>query len=374
MEKMSTGAASGWFFLGWLWFIGWTAVAFLAPWSAKITPSKSAKNFFSSAQYDLLYPKPGKPKFNAQKPNPAFKVTDAQEMELKNWGFNDCVAKDGTASQDTSFLSGSCFCENAPAVKAIFDDGFAVQPANTLSTLTLSAVGLLILGFLVFADPPDRSNFMTATYFFALCYAGMTIILGPFSMMLHLGLHSWGGWFDSLSLYVWFGFVAAYGTFRFVVSCTGTAPENCPPWANYAFLGGWILLIVVPGALTVPDGVMEATGWYLGLGILALAGEGAIAIRNAIVGRDSPSRAPATNWSGSGEHWWSNLPWDTGGKTWFLAGGITFLLALTIWVSSFTQHFACLPDSALQGHAIFHSLSAVAAGFLYKYYRHEGEA
>jgi hypothetical protein len=215
---------------------------------------------------------------------------------------------------------------------------------------------------------------MTVSYFFALTYAGMTIILGPFSMMLHLGLHSWGGWFDSLSLFIWFGFVAAYAIFRLIVSCTGTAPAHCPSWANYFFLGGWLILILVPAVLTLPGGPSKPTWWYLGLGGLALAGEAALAIRNRILGTNSPDRAPATNWSGSGQYWWSNLPWDTGGSTWFVAGSITFLLALAIWVSSFTRHFLCFPDSAFQGHAIFHGLSAVAAGFLYKYYRHESEA
>jgi hypothetical protein len=85
------------------------------------------------------------------------------------------------------------------------------------------------------------------------------------------------------------------------------------------------------------------------------------------------SSSPATSCAPSGaDHWYSNLPWDTGGRTWFLAGGITFALALTIWLLSFTRKPLCFPDS-IQGHAIFHTLSAFAAGFLYKYYRHEGE-
>jgi len=54
-------------------------------------------------------------------------------------------------------------------------------------------------------------------------------------------------------------------------------------------------------------------------------------------------------------------------------GGITFFLALTIWLLSFTRKPLCSPVG-FQGHAVFHTLSAFAAGFLYKYYRHEGEA
>jgi len=46
---------------------------------------------------------------------------------------------------------------------------------------------------------------------------------------------------------------------------------------------------------------------------------------------------------------------------------------LLIWERSFTQKPWCAPDSWLQGHAVFHTLPAFAAAFLYKYYRHEGE-
>jgi len=376
MERMSTLAAGGWFFLGWVWFLIWLALAIWGPWCDKITPSVTAKKFFSAVQYNILYPPPGKPKFDQGNPNPAFKLSPAQDKQLETWGLNDCVKTDGTAAQETGVLSGACFCENAPAVRAVFDSGFAVQPSNTISTFSLSIVGLIILGFLVFADPPEQKNFMTVTYLFALCYAFMTIILGPFSMMLHLGLRNWGGWFDSLSLFVWFGFVACYGWFRFIAACVSTAPEDGPSWAQWIFLGAWLAVIGVVAGLTTPGqtnpGFFQGSdNWYLILGGLALLGEGFLWLWNVVGFTNSPK----TSWAPAGaDAWYSNLPWDTGGKTWFLAGGITFLLALTIWVLSFTRKPLCFPTSPVQGHAIFHTLSAFAAAFLYKYYRHEGEA
>ena len=252
----------------------------------------------------------------------------------------------------------------------MFDGGFAVQPWNTLSTLSLSIAGLIILGFLVFTDPPSQTNFMSVTYVFALCYAGMTIILGPFSMRLHLGLRNWGGWFDSLSLFVWFGFVACYGLYRLIVAITGTTPDQTPAWTYTFFGAGWAVAIFIPAYLTRPGGGGDATTWYLILGGLALLGELALWVLNGL----NVTTAPATRWASSGgASWYSNLPWDTGGRTWFLAGGATFFLALTIWLLSFTRRPLCAPQG-LQGHAIFHTLSAFAAAFLYKYYRHEGEA
>src|SRR6266700_1834939 len=367
MTKMQTSYGFLWFFGGVAWFFALVAFVVWGPWTSKITPPETARTFFSAAQYNLLYN--GRPRFDAQHPNAGFVVSAAQKAKLANWGLNDCVGTDGTAAQDTSFLSGACFCENSPAVKAVFDTGWAVQPSNTLSTVTRSVVGLIILGFLVFGDVPGRTNFMTTTYFFPLCYVFMTVALGPLSMALHLGLHSWGGLFDSISLYVWFGFVACYGFYRFILALVGTTADQCPRWTWILFGVAWLLCILLAAGLTTP-GHGDSDLWYIGLGAAALVGEGLLWLGNVA----GFARSPATSFAPDGaDHWWSKLPWDTGGRTWFASAGIMFFLALAIWVLSFTQHPLCGPDSGFQGHAVFHSLSAVAAGFLYKYYRHEGE-
>jgi hypothetical protein len=369
---MSTGAKVSWLVGGVVWFVLWTLLAVLGPGS-KITPKKTAKQFFTSAQYQMLYGQ----KFDAQNPNPKYALDQKQTDELHTWGLNDCVATDGTAKQD-----GQCFCENAPAVKAVFDDSWPVQPWNTWSTIPLSVMGLLILTLLLFTDPPPLTNLMNTTYFFALFYAFMTIALGPLSMMLHVGLRDVGGWFDSLSLYVWFGFVACYGWFRFILGRLGIAPDQCSLLAKVLFAVGWAVVIAIPAILTYP-GVTSINSdfLYVALGALALFGEFFLYLPRAanwifsipVLGlffrwiRDLPAapNSMATSWT-------SNLDWDLGGKTWFAIGGATFVVALTIWVLSFTQMPLCAPNS-IQGHAIFHTLSAFAAGFLYKYYRHEGE-
>jgi hypothetical protein len=372
MEKVSTPAALGIFLLGVVWFLLWTALAIWSPWSDKVTPPVSAARFFSAPQHAILYPPRGRPAFDAQHPNPQLSLSSAQVKQLTSWGMNGCVSTDGLAAQSTGLFDGACFCENAPAVRAIFAGGIAVQPSNTLSTMSLSLVGLLILGLLLFRDSPPQSNFMTVSLFFPLCYAAMTIILGPFSMMLHLGLRNWGGWFDSLSLYIWFSFVACYAFFRLIVSCQGVAPGDSAPAGRWVFLAVWLGATALPALLTSPAaGVTDPTMWYLILGGAALLGELLLWLLNAL----GATSSPATTWAPAGaDSWTSNLPWDTGGRTWFLSGGITFALALSIWLLSFTRKPLCAPDSWVQGHAVFHTLSALAAGFLYKYYRHEGEA
>lgn len=371
MEKMSTTAASGWFFLGWIWFLALLAFALWSPWTEKIKPPQTAEKFFTSAQRAILFPGPGRPKFDPQKPNPAFVVNSTQQSLLHKWGLNDCVSIDGTSAQKAS--DSACFCENAPAVRAIFVGGFAVQPANTLSTFPLSIAGLILLGFLVFTDPPPQENYMTSGYLFGLCYVAMTILLGPLSMALHLGLQDVGGWFDSISLFIWFGFVACYGIFRFfAIGIAKKSYDEIPAWAFVVFFVGWVALIIVPAVTTRWAGA-DAEIWYLVLGAFALLGEGGLWISWAVTQSSRPTSWP-TRWRLSGaEHWYSNLPWDTGGTTWFYAGAITFALALTIWFLSWTQKPLCAPDTWFQGHAIFHMMSALALVCLYKYYRHEGE-
>ena len=374
MDKMKTGFGVSWLIGGVALFVVLTLLAFLGPGS-KITPKQTAKQFFTPAQYQILYEQP---KVDPQNLPSKFVLSPNQVSELKSWHLNDCVAVDGTANQD---LTG-CFCENAPAVKAVFDKSGPVQPWNTWSTISLSAMGLLILTVLVFFDPPQRTNFMTATYFFAIIYAFMTIALGPLSMMLHVGLRDWGGWYDSMSLYFWFGFVACYGWFRFIVGRLGITPDHCPILAYVLFGVAWAGVIAIPAVLTIPTHpLMSADILYVIVGLIALSGEFLLYLPRGpewlgkipVLGlpfrwiRENPPAADCTATS-----WSSDASWDIGGKAWFAIGGGTFGLALTIWVLSFTQKPLCAPHS-IQGHAIFHTLSAFAAGFLYKYYRHEGE-
>jgi hypothetical protein len=370
MQSMDTTRA-------WLWF-GGGIVFFLVSIGLALgvlgntpRPPEQAHKFFTNSQYAILFPGPGKPKFDPQHPNPNFSLSKTQTDQLKKWGFNDCVQNDGLSTQPTGFLEGSCYCENAPAIKAIFERSSAVQPQNTLSTFPLSMMGLVILGLLVFRDPPQPQNFMTVTYFFALCYAFMTILLGPLSMALHFGLSDFGGWCDSLSLYIWFSFVAVYGWFRFFVAVSGNQPnEGFPNWWCYVFLLFWAAFLFIPAIMTFPGVKAPITSdiWYLILGGCALTGEIALYLGNLIyfaVTQKAQPWAPAV----LGLGW----PPSNRGSWWFVGGVIAFGTAFTFWVLSFTRKPLCGP-LPIQGHAIFHTLSAVAAGCLYVYYRHEGEA
>jgi hypothetical protein len=49
---------------------------------------------------------------------------------------------------------------------------------------------------------------------------------------------------------------------------------------------------------------------------------------------------------------------------------LTLIAAFVLWVLDLTK-ILCAPNSWLQGHALWHVLGALAAGFLYLYYRSE---
>jgi len=55
---------------------------------------------------------------------------------------------------------------------------------------------------------------------------------------------------------------------------------------------------------------------------------------------------------------------------WFYAGFALFATAFLIWGLDISKTI-CNPHSPLQGHAVWHLLGAVAAGFLYLYYASE---
>jgi len=74
MTKMRTGAAISWLVGGVVWFVLLMLLAFLVP-GAKITPKKTAKQFFTATQYQILY---GHPEFDAQNPNPKFALNPNQ--------------------------------------------------------------------------------------------------------------------------------------------------------------------------------------------------------------------------------------------------------------------------------------------------------
>jgi len=62
-------------------------------------------------------------------------------------------------------------------------------------------------------------------------------------------------------------------------------------------------------------------------------------------------------------------------RRWLLAAGGLFALAFAIWIPSRTRTgLLCDPEAALQGHAVWHLLCALAAGSIFLYLRSERPA
>jgi hypothetical protein len=304
------------------------------------------KEFFTTDQYNKLYPGNA---YDPNSPPKGFQLSDAQAKELTDAGYDGCTGSDGFWNQGGG---PGCFCENSPAARAIFDTQHSMlQPRNTWSALFgFTPFGLLILVFLIYqsaGNPPGGDNLMTNNYFYSLFYAYLAIFLGPASMMFHIGMRQFGGWFDSFSIHLLFGFALVYNIVRMWM--------NGGFWLSSSFLGlnlqRWMfLLIFLPATIVVeiicapgvqPDARM-AFDFIIGGIALVFQALAFVFLKPA---RDS---------------------WG-----WFLGAGIIFVLAVLIWVLSWTQKPLCVPNG-FQGHAVWHILCGMGAFFLFMYFRREG--
>jgi hypothetical protein len=84
-----------------------------------------------------------------------------------------------------------------------------------------------------------------------------------------------------------------------------------------------------------------------------------------------PFRSPANSWPGDPGHAAAqSLPYLR--TKFFIAALLIYLLAQFIWTLDL-NHIVCDPNGILQGHAIWHVLTALSAGLLYLYYRSEND-
>ncbi len=223
--------------------------------------------------------------------------------------------------------AGTCFCE-------AFREGLVRQPANTWSNLGFVAVGLSIAAHVDRrpALAPRRTNPMTTTRFYPTSYALVIALLGPGSMALHASMTRWGGQVDVLSMYLFASFVLAYGVLR---------------WRRLSragFLGVFATLTLLLGASKLWNPVSSD----LIFGLL-LASIGAVEMA---VSRARPE-----------------LRIERG---WLLGALVVFLAAFAVWLPSRTTNgLLCMPDSLLQGHALWHLKCALATAAIFLYYRSE---
>jgi len=217
-----------------------------------------------------------------------------------------------------------CYCEAPHA-------GCIRQPANTWSCLAGVFVGLAIATHSSTSRRSARAgpsaNRMQADGFYPALYACIVVYSGIGAALFHASLTDWGGKLDMASMILSFGFWLTYNVTR--VFGLGKAQ----------FLALFIGLAVV---LLVPRVVFNVLGFEIFAGLA-----GAVLLSEFLVAR-SPLRVQ---------------------RSWLWVSLGLYLPALGVWWLSLSGHLLCEPASLLQGHALWHVITALSPGALYLYFR-----
>jgi dihydroceramidase len=217
-------------------------------------------------------------------------------------------------------LPNNCFCESVRPV------GIA-QPSDTWSNAAFIILGVLVIATAA-ADRKKSADFKNFAPY-GLFYGLLMIVVGLGSMYYHAKLNFLGQFLDNFGMYLIISAIFFYRIKNFI---------KIKPWLvllYYAltniFLG--IIQYIYP----------ETRRYLFALGIiLVLITEYQIHKTRQILGN-------------------KNLL--------FSAIGL-FISGFAIWIADITKAF-CLPDSLLQGHALWHILTALSAALIFLFYRSE---
>jgi Ceramidase len=230
----------------------------------------------------------------------------------------------------------TCYCEQVRPGKMI------KQRSNTWSNLGFVLVGLIMLASLPAVVAGSGRDPLEERTFYAVLYGCVVIFLGPGSMFFHASMKKWGGWIDTLSMIL-------YTAFLLVYDITGIFNGG-----KALFLIVFLVLVAGLGVLTwfVPDSPLP----HFSMGALAF---GSMAVLWALlqffailgIGGIDRENGPAL--------------------LLFIAGAIVFGVAFLIQQRSATGKPWCQPESVVQGHAIWHLLTAATTVILFFYLRTE---
>lgn len=216
-----------------------------------------------------------------------------------------------------------CYCE-APRA------GWIRQPANTWSCLAGVVVGLAITAHSVTRRRSGRAdrgaNRMRSGGLYPGLYGCIVVYSGIAAAFFHASLTEWGGKLDMISMILSFGFWLVYNVAR-VFDLTKTQ-----------FL---LLFIGLATMLLVPRVVFDFLGFEIFAGLV-----GAVLLSEILVAR-SPLRVQ---------------------RSWLWVSLTLYPPALGVWWLSLSGHLLCEPSSLLQGHAVWHVITALSPGALYLYF------
>ena len=232
---------------------------------------------------------------------------------------------------DECIRLGDCYCE-------AIGPGIAAQPANSWSNLGFVAIGLLVL-----ADAGRRrrgTSRMVTDDRYVLLYGAVGVFLGMGSFAFHGSMRAWGGYADVLSMHAFLSFILAYDLARI----------HGEAWSwFFGWFGGLLVAFTAAVLWLPPEHGKTLFAVFVLVTLIVEAGVSYPALRP-----------------------WSPARIDARRMPWFWAGLGSFAVANLIWNLSRTRGVWCDPLSLVQGHAVWHLLSAVSVGCFYRYLRDEG--
>lgn len=230
--------------------------------------------------------------------------------------------------QPATCMPDACFCERVR-------DGAIRQPINTWSNLAffLSGLAVVVTGGLdrLVGSRSDRLNPMRTRFVYPAVLGMATALIGLSSIIYHSSMTFIGQSMDVISIYLLLGFMLVYNLSR--VRSRGMS--------SGVFVALYLLLNAGLAVMAVEWPVSRR---YIFVALIL-----AILATEFVIRR---TRRPAMS------------------QPLFYAVLTSLALACIAWVLDVTR-VICWPDSWFQAHAVWHVLTAAAAGLVYLYFRSE---
>lgn len=221
-----------------------------------------------------------------------------------------------------SCMPDNCFCE-------IIHPGAIAQPANAWSSFGFVLVGLLVIRQSGEDVRRRGTNLMTSQRAYPVVFGTALIIIGLGSAFYHASLTFAGQFFDVMGMYLAAVFILLYNFSR--VSALSAR----------RFVLIYVLLNLILAFILLEWPALRRY-IFAALVLFSLWPEYRVRTQKQLKINGFFLHAA----------WW------------------TLVAAFIIWVLDLTK-ILCNPNSWLQGHALWHLLGTIAAGFLYLYYRSE---
>lgn len=253
-------------------------------------------------------------------------------------------------------LPDACFCE-------AIGSGLIRQPINTWSNLAFVAIGLLIAFDLRPDRSAQRSNLISRPMVRRL-FALAVIAIGLGSMVYHASLSFVGQWLDVMSMYLLGVFMMLYAAARLKSDESRRVPKRQGISAPMKRITGRPLRFLAAARLRMTHaGAAFATGYItinLALGLLLIVWPEA---RRYVFGALIVIALGL-------EMILQRRRLTTANPRRLIAALGVYVMAQIIWTLDL-NHIICDPTSVLQGHAVWHVLTAASAGLMYGYYQSE---